>query len=1118
MAKVYYFIIAIAFLAVLGLVAIDSAEARNTTCPSASGGISCPSGVLCGGICLSQDELPSAPTNPDPLNYSLDCSSCAWVCDVGKVSCDGLCQDPATSCKLGSPNCQDSGQCEAGYNLDQCGNCTEVAVTYEPVYLNYPTAQDGIVKLNGQLGVGTASPIEKLQVIGNVRIGAVTDNNSQVAGYGDRLYFSGGGDWSSWNSDNSDPLWLARYNAGNNRSELRVNIADDNHSGDAFMVGNTFYSDKKYYPFFRVQTDGKVGIGTANPNSGSNSVLLHIKSYNNRNAELDIQAGDNPHWAIYQNTADQNLNIWHQGNNVAVFKTDGSVAFSELCLNGDCRTEWPIFEDIVYDGLWLESNGSIYRQSGNVGIGSINPQDKLEVAGIISTTEGGIKFPDGTIQTTAAVSGSGETSLWSELNGNVYRDSGRVGIGTNNPSSILNLVVGNDTEGLKIVSSNYSPIVVRDSSDQNDMFRLDQFGNITIGPNNQILGNSFYSLAWGVGSKVNSGVFALAFGSGSEASGNNSIAMGNSAKAIGTQSLAIGSSALASGQMSISLGSGDALGHSAIVLGTADNTMASGQGAIAIGENVSALGGGAMAMGFNMRVEGVYSVGIGMSEVAEQQVISRDNVMSIMGGDVGISTTNPASKLEVSGDSNSAGVIRITDINPIYGYNPELQLQYGANDSEHWGIYVAKGDSNKLKFWNNDNGNVLSFDQSGKVQIRNEDSLNYQGSEYSYDGSLYLGVNAKLGEDFYTYLDTMGDVKFGSNSNSLPIPLILNKSGGPIGISTTNPSMGVNLEIGASENKEGLVINASNYSPFVVRDSGFDLFRINQDGIVSVDGQIVIINSSLEDPALRIYSLTNESPLINFGNNSTISGGSSVIIGEGSQLSGKESYILGTGGIIQGDNSLAFGAQSKIMGNNSVAFGGSEVNGNNSYGFGTQWGAKVSGTGSIGFGPANINGDSSVGFGGQGGVKIVGNGSYAFGGGEIDGGNSYVFGGYNGSVINGNNSYAFGDDNTINGNDSVAFGRQVVINADNSFVVGDQVTVSKSNSFVVTNNVGVRNPDPKVALDVNGLIRTSSTGGAMQCTTEIEGALYYDNTEKKFKGCSCEDFCSWRNLVLESVQ
>jgi hypothetical protein len=43
---------------------------------------------------------------------------------------------------------------------------------------------------------------------------------------------------------------------------------------------------------------------------------------------------------------------------------------------------------------------------GNVGIGTDTPTSKLTVAGMIQTTLGGYKFPDGTVQTTAAVTGT----------------------------------------------------------------------------------------------------------------------------------------------------------------------------------------------------------------------------------------------------------------------------------------------------------------------------------------------------------------------------------------------------------------------------------------------------------------------------------------------------------------------------------------------------------------------------------------------------------------------------------------------------------------------------------------------------------------------------------------
>jgi len=88
---------------------------------------------------------------------------------------------------------------------------------------------------------------------------------------------------------------------------------------------------------------------------------------------------------------------------------------------------------VVYsqtDGDWTKDGDNVYKQSGNVGIGTENPTNKLEVVGNIEA-EG--------FSVNGTPVGTSSDSYWLESNGNIYYNSGNIGIGTDEPGTKLDV-------------------------------------------------------------------------------------------------------------------------------------------------------------------------------------------------------------------------------------------------------------------------------------------------------------------------------------------------------------------------------------------------------------------------------------------------------------------------------------------------------------------------------------------------------------------------------------------------------------------------------------------------------------------------------------------------------
>jgi len=307
---------------------------------------------------------------------------------------------------------------------------------------------------NGNVGIGTADPGDRLTVGGNVRVGLVTNDDGGTAGYGNYLYFSGGDDWTSYNSDNSDVLWLARYNIASDQTELRMNIGDRiSDSNDKFVVGTTDYTEGGWNPHFAVRSDGKVGINTTSPDAlldiTGNGALLDINNNADGTSYVRFAQNSVDRFAIRHVIAGDYLGVYDYGESAdtIVFK-DGNVGIGTTSPSARLEvrsTGNPIVKfgdannigQLVAGGSYVAMQNSagngvtILQSNGNVGIGTTNPQNKLNVVGDVNATSnlyvGGSLDLDGDLVVGGGWGGGGIT-LTSDgdlkIDGDIYQKSG----------------------------------------------------------------------------------------------------------------------------------------------------------------------------------------------------------------------------------------------------------------------------------------------------------------------------------------------------------------------------------------------------------------------------------------------------------------------------------------------------------------------------------------------------------------------------------------------------------------------------------------------------------------------------------------------------------------------
>ena len=262
-------------------------------------------------------------------------------------------------------------------------------------YLHFHTTPIGSTVLteririldNGNVGIGTATPAQKFVVNGNAIIGWTTNlgyNFVVHEGTNQNLGFS----------PNPNTAIFSINDLGNTFQPLNID-------GLPLLLNNV--------------SGGNVGVGTQIPGTINGQTTLTGIFLNTKNASgfARVVSEGTSGGALDLISTSAAADVKH----FAIMSSGGRLGFYS-----------------VTDAV-VGTEHAVLLPGGNFGIGTAAPGQKLTVAGIIESTIGGVKFPDGSIQTIAA-----GASTWAITGSHIYNsNAGNVGINTTTPTAKLDV-------------------------------------------------------------------------------------------------------------------------------------------------------------------------------------------------------------------------------------------------------------------------------------------------------------------------------------------------------------------------------------------------------------------------------------------------------------------------------------------------------------------------------------------------------------------------------------------------------------------------------------------------------------------------------------------------------